>query len=244
MENQVPNFEQVPQVVAVQKKSYLARNIILVVTVLLFMLMLLAIFSPKTRDEVYKNSLLGYEIDIPEGWHVSESMSKKIEDSLFVMELANSVGCNVLELVEKYGNDFDPIKEFRNCLENNPELEKIESQRNQFLKNWKIETSKSIYLSQMNEEEENKLTTTDLSMPNENLTSGSFINIRPFESVLSFNEATSSNKSGLVRNFHYLADNTKAYFSDWRGTKISQNGLILSVPITTNVKLFNGESWC
>ena len=55
--------------------------------------------------------------------------------------------------------------------------------------------------------------------------------------MLSFTDETSSNKSGPIRSFYSLSDNTKTYLFDWRNTKLPQSGLTLSVPITSNEQM-------
>lgn len=198
-------------------------------------------YSVKSPN-VYHNNLLKYEVTIPVGWHVSEIMSKKMDISLNIAQLSSSIGCNISNMADEGLDAATLTRKLEDCLKNNKHYAQIEASNQEFQKNWRIDTAQSVYITRFTSDEENNFTLGDLSMPGDKLQKGSFFAIRPFESVLSFEEATSTNKTGLVRSFYILKDNTKTYLTDWRNSKISQSGLTLSIPITSNEQaLWTGE---
>ena len=190
---------------------------------------------------VYKNELLRYELTLQPGWHISEIMSKKLDTSLFLMNLYKTIGCDTDIFIDKYGNDEKlAIQKQQECIKNSSDAINTALKYADFEKNWKKETSQNVFITNLSSKDEEKITLSDLESPQGYLPSGSFILLRPFDSIISFKEGTTSLKTGLVRSF-YSADNTKSYLTDSRDTKLSSGGLVLSIPIISEKDmLYNG----
>lgn len=183
----------------------------------------------------YKNSLFGYELTVQPEWHISEVMSKKLDTSLVMMNLYNSVGCDINTFIEK--DDYETaLPKLQECLKNSPDSMKIESEYKDFEKSWTLETAHNIFITKLSSVDEQKLPVGDLLTTGSSLSKGSFILMRPFDSDMSFKEATST-KSGTKKSFYSLGDNTKSYLTDWRNTKLSSMGLILSIPISSEINM-------
>ncbi len=183
----------------------------------------------------YKNNLFGYELTVQPEWHISEFVSKKIDTSLFMMNLYNSVGCDINTFIEK--DDYETaLPKLQECLKKSPDLIKIDSEYKDFEKSWTLETTHNIFITKLSSTDEQKLTLADLLTAESSLPKGSFILMRPFDSDMSFKEATST-KSGTKKSFYFLGDNTKSYLVDWRDTKLSSMGLILSIPISSEINM-------
>lgn len=193
-------------------------------------------FNNSSLSTTYKNSLLGYELTVQPGWHISEVMSKKLDTNLFMMNSYSSMGCDTNKFLDQYDDEKVALQKLQDCLKNSPELMKIESKYKDFEKNWTLEKSQNIFITKLSSSDEQNFTLADLATAQSSLPKGSFILIRPFDSDMSFKEATST-RSGTKKSFYSLGDNTKSYLTDWRSTKLSSNGLILSVPINLEINM-------
>ncbi len=189
-----------------------------------------------TKPINYKNSLLGYELTLEPEWYISELLSKKLDVDLFTLNLYDSVGCNTNTFIEQNKDEKIALEKLQECLKKSPDLLKIDTKLKNFINNWTIETSQNIFITKLLTENQKRFTLTDLTSPQFNLPKGSFILIKPFDSVFSFEEATST-KSGSKKSFYSIGDNTKSYLIDFRGTKLGSGDIFLSVPIKSGVSM-------
>ncbi len=188
----------------------------------------------------YKNSLLGYELTVPLGWHVSEGMSKRLDADLFMLNSYASIGCDTNMFIEKYNDEKIALQKLQECLKKSPDLMKSDSKYKDFEKNWTIENSQNIYITKLSLTEQQRLSLVDLQLPQSNLPKGSFVLIRPADVVLSFEKATTSTNGKSKRDFYYLGDKTKTYLTDFRNSKVL-NDLFISIPISSKLSmLYNG----
>ncbi|MDO8728318.1 MAG: hypothetical protein Q7K26_00335 [bacterium] len=189
--------------------------------------------------KVYRNSNLGYEISVQPNWHISEEMSKKFDTFIFTSNLYKSVGCDLETFAEMGGDATVVNQKLQDCLKKSPKLSEINSLYENFNKSWNVGNAQTIILTRLTSEEESKINKEIVSI-NTNWPQGSFIRVAPFDFKGDFATEISSSKAGLKRSFYFIG-NDKTYLTDMRDTKISDGGISLSLPISSEKQLYTGE---
>ncbi len=189
----------------------------------------------------YENTDVGYRISLQPGWHVSEGLSRKIDDYFYMSALYGSLGCGPADVAATTGTSTDVSVAMLSCAEKKPGFDSLKAKHDAYSASWKLGSSQLVLITDMAPEEEAPITVEQLSDPQEKLPIGKYVAIRPFNTLFSFT-MPSTGSNGLVRDFFRLADGTNAYLDDWRGAKMPQQGLVLSVPVRTKAVLYSGEA--
>ncbi len=127
-------------------------------------------------EMVYTNTKFKYQINIPAGWRVSEFMSKKYEEWLFLneKELADYY-CGSKGVTEEGGDTFSLDQ---NCVKTNSRLADNIAQNKKHMKEWSIEESQVVFITKLSPQEEQKFAIDESAIGSYNLPPGSVIDIR------------------------------------------------------------------
>ncbi len=212
-----------------------------VVIVIAMLALIFLVPGKSVPSPSYENRDVGYRISLQPGWHVSEGLSRKIDDYFYMSALYGSLGCGPADVAATTGTSTDVADAMLSCAKKKPGFDSLKAKHDAYSASWKVGSSELILITDMTAEQEQAVTVEQLSDPQEKLPIGSYVAIRPFNTLLSFaTPSTSSN--GLVRDFFKLTDGTNAYLDDWRGAKMPQQGLVLSIPVRTKATLYSGEA--
>src|ERR1035437_5601477 len=203
--------------------------------------------SPATST-IYHNDLLKYSIVIPSGWHVSDNLSMKIDGLMFYNQLAVTAGCSIQDLIKdvstipKNGGDAYINQKLQDCIQNSPDFAKMKLRNQEFLNNWRRENAQNVYITRLTTEEEVKLATSDVAFSWVLSPKSGLMAVRASNSSASFSDVQYK-RDGFVESMYSLSDGMKGFLTDTREAKypeISDTGISLSVPITSQSKSYLG----
>lgn len=214
------------------------KTIIGIVVIVLIAAALFLALGAHGKALTYSNSLVGYEMHLAPGWHVSEGLTRTIDHFFYLTTLYGSVGCGMRD-VAPAATGTDPLGNMRTCAEKRQNYAELQSKDQAFANAWSVGKSELVLLTNFSSDEENAISLDQLIDPNK-LPKGRFIALRPFDQLISF-AASSTSSTGLVRDFFKLNNGTQAYLDDWRASNFPQQGLVLSIPVHANSYLYSGE---
>ena len=218
-------------------KKILTTVIVLVVIAII----VLCVYFYKVGGQVasYQNTLLGYEVSIPTGWHIDVDMSKRMDKILFLTDLEKSAGCDISAMADSGVDQNALVQQQNTCLKASGKLASIDATFKNYTDSWTPANSENVFLTRLSSSDLNNAVADIVSM-RETLPKGSFIIIRPFDSVLSFKTATSS-RSGLKTSF-YSVNGISSYLTDLRATKLDNGnaGMSLDIPFSSDKRWYMG----
>ncbi|OGE79765.1 MAG: hypothetical protein A3A83_02960 [Candidatus Doudnabacteria bacterium RIFCSPLOWO2_01_FULL_48_57] len=191
------------------------------------------------KKQAYKNLLLGYEISYGKPWRIATNFSKKLAVLKRYSNYAEKSEC----YIDPNETDEQKAINFLNqCLSSKPDYQNFETEFKNFQLNWKPENSEVVVLTDLDETAEqtfvNQITShekTYLDFP----AGYHFIQINPFDVVLSFQKETSPDSTRKIKlKFYSMPNGVQAFQSD---SRLLDNKLSVNIPNHFGITLDNSK---
>lgn len=125
-------------------------------------------------DNIYTNTKFNYQITVPKGWRVSESMSKKMAEWRFSDVMVEGYRCGSQGLTEEGGDTYLIDKD---CVKNNPDVSRHILKNQRYLNEWNIENAQDVFITRLPKSEELSLSVDQYSIYGYSAPEGSFVYI-------------------------------------------------------------------